>query len=75
MILHGYLSLEELYELFYYMVYIDKHPQELTSKLAVINQLYHYKCLKTCHTINVDKRRLQQLQTNARLYLDELYLN
>lgn len=56
-------------------VYIDKHPKELTSKLGVINQLYHFKCLRAAHTINVDKKRLQHLQNSARLYLDELYMN
>jgi hypothetical protein len=75
MILHGYLTLEELYELFYYMVYIDKHPHELAAKLGIINRLYHHQCLRTFHTINVEKRQLQALRTTARLYLDELYLN
>lgn len=57
------------------MVFIDKHPKEITSKLSIINQLYHSKCLKTSYSINVDNKRLQSLQTTARLYLDELYMN
>ena len=70
LILHGHLSLEELYELFYRMVYIEKHPNEMITRLAVINQRYHHQCLKTCYTIALDKRKLEQLHAAARLYLD-----
>ena len=57
------------------MVYIDKHPQELNSKLGIINRLYHHQCLQTCYTINVSARKLQSLKTATRLFLDELYMN
>lgn len=57
------------------MVFIDKHPNEITSKLAIINRLYHTKSLKTRYTINIDQRRLENLQRTTRLYLDELYMN
>ncbi len=70
MILHGYLTLEELYEVFYYVVYIDKHPKEITSRLSIINHLYHSKCLRTYYSINIEKKHLQLLQATARLYLD-----
>lgn len=75
MIFHGYLSLEELYELFYFMVFIDKHPSSVTGMLSTINKIYHSKSLKSYYTIHVDKRRQQSLQSTARLYLDELYMN
>ena len=70
MILHGYLTIEELYNLFYYLVYIDKHPRQLKPKLVIINRLYHNQCLRTYYTINVEQNRLRMLRSTARLYLD-----
>ena len=70
MIQHGYLSLEELYSLFYSMVYLDKHPSRLSTKLQIINKEYHSQCLKTFYTIKVGSKDLQSYKTTARLYLD-----
>ena len=70
LILHGKLHPEELFELFYFFVFIDKNPKQMKPKLEVINQRYHAQSLRTAYTINVDQYRLQNLRSTARLYLD-----
>ena len=52
------------------MVYIDKHPQDIITILGIINQQYHAKCLQTYYTIDVDYKKLLNIKTSARMYLN-----
>lgn len=75
LIFHGYLATEELFELLYHLVCIDKGPEGvLRRKLHQFHTRFHGLCLKHAHSIGIDKERLKAIQTTARLFLDELYL-
>lgn len=75
LIFHGYLTTEELFELLYHLVCVDKGAEGvLHQKLQLFHHRFHGLCLKHAHSIGLPRERLQAVQTTARLYLDELYL-
>ena len=71
----AYLSAEKLFQIIYWLVYIDKHDDELIKpKLDIIHRTYNEECLKNNYRININSKRLNILETAARIYLDELYM-
>jgi hypothetical protein len=71
LIFHGYLALEELFELLYNLVCVDKGAEGvLKKKLQQFHARFHGLCLKHAHCIGVNHQRLQTVQTTARVYLD-----
>ena len=75
LIFFGYLSIEKLFQIIYWLVYIDKHDEDLMkSKLDLIHRTYNEECLKNSYRINISSKRLNILETASRIYLDQLYM-
>lgn len=75
LMVHACLSTEELFELLYLMVYIDKHGVRAQGKMEGIHRKYYPLALQQYYSIGSSPHKLQVRQAAARLYLDELYLN
>jgi hypothetical protein len=70
-----YFGSEELLEMAYCMVYLEKVGMRPENQFDYLRRKYYRFCLEKKLTIGVEPQRVGQAVRTARLYLDELYLS
>lgn len=66
----SFIAVEELAQLVYQMVYIDKHPARITTHLDTIHAEYYALCLQNNYTITVPHHKLHKIKSAVCSYLE-----
>lgn len=69
-IFRDYFKVEELFELAYCMIYLDKTGLHPHNQFDFLRNKYYSTCLEKKYSIGQGSRRMAEITRAARLYLD-----